>query len=169
MDYGARHLIACGIKHNKMNYESIVKHSLGTKAYYLVIIALCVGRYGAMIIYHIIIGDTVPKVIQYLFPDAIYPLHTRWFIICCFSTIFMLPLSLLKRIRYLACTSSLSIFAVFVIIVVVIFQLPQSQSLPNDVCWDHVFCIFLLFCIMCFSNRMYFQSYVRIGSLRWVQ
>ena len=90
---------------------------------------------GAMIAYHIVIGDVVTPVMEYFNEkgddDALYV--QRWFIVTIFSFIFMLPLSLLKNMSALSSTSGLSITAVLIIVACVCIMAPiESDDVDKD-------------------------------------
>ena len=57
-------LIECGIKCNKLDFEELTLHLLGTPGYLVAISFMFLFAFGAQIAYMVIIGDTVPLVIE---------------------------------------------------------------------------------------------------------
>ena len=84
IDYGVRNLVECGVKYNKKDYELIVEYLYGKTGYYIVTIFMFLFAYGAMIAYHIVIGDTMTPIIKYINPDTPSPFNQSWFIIIIF-------------------------------------------------------------------------------------
>ena len=93
--------------------------------------------YGAMIAYHIVIGDTVPKVVDSYINNITSPWDSRPFIVILFSCLIMLPLSLYKHIASLSITSFLSLTAVFFIILSVIIEAPSTAS-KDDINYNNL-------------------------------
>ena len=134
IDYGVRSLIECGLIKDKKDYELLVEYLFGKSGYYAVTIFMFLFAYGAMIAYHVVIGDAVQPLIVYATQgtdkaDSIYT--ERWFIITIFSIIFMLPLSLLKNMSALSHTSGISITAVLVIVFTVCIEAPLKMNSGN--------------------------------------
>eukprot|EP01084_Bolivina_argentea_P004688 8898_1 len=124
IDYGVRHLVECGVSKNKLDYELIVEYQFGKRGYYTVTLFMFLFAYGAMVAYHIVIGDTITPIVHYANTNGDYHkiYNQRWFIITIFSIIFMLPLSLLKNMASLDKTSALSFVCVIVIVFTVTIQ-----------------------------------------------
>ena len=120
IDYGVRHLIQCGIKVRKTSYEETMQYAFGNRGFYAASAAIFGFAYGAMIVYHVVIGDTIPKIFQTLYPESI--LCNRPLVVVLYSIIFMLPLSLLKNMASLDKTSSLSFVCVIVIVFTVTIE-----------------------------------------------
>lgn len=57
IDWGVRQLVDCGVRRSKLDYELIVEYLFGKKGYYTVTVFMFLFAYGAMIAYHIVIGD----------------------------------------------------------------------------------------------------------------
>ena len=120
IDYGVRHLIECGLKIRTTTYEETMRHAFGNKGFYFTTVVIFGFAYGAMVVYHIVIGDTIPKIFQTLYPDSI--LCNRPLVVALYSVIFMLPLSLLKNMASLDKTSALSFASVIVIVFTVTIE-----------------------------------------------
>merc|ERR1719242_2720025 len=97
-----------------------MQHAFGNKGFYVASGAIFGFAYGAMVVYHIVIGDTIPKIFQTLTPNSI--LCNRPFVVTLYSIIFMLPLSLLKNMASLDKTSALSFASVMVIVFTVTIE-----------------------------------------------
>eukprot|EP01084_Bolivina_argentea_P004693 8903_1 len=130
IDYGVRHLVECGVSKNKLDYELIVEYQFGKRGYYTVTLFMFLFAYGAMVAYHIVIGDTITPIVHYANTNGDYHkiYNQRWFIITIFSIIFMLPLSLLKNMSALSWTSGISIVAVVIIVTCVCIEAPLNCS-----------------------------------------
>ena len=74
----------------------------------------------------VVIGDTIPPIIEEI--HNWNALANRSLIVCLYSVIFMLPLSLLKNMASLEWISSLSIFAVCVIVLIIVIEVPSSKE-----------------------------------------
>eukprot|EP00485_Elphidium_margaritaceum_P006399 CAMPEP_0202707038 /NCGR_PEP_ID=MMETSP1385-20130828/19392_1 /ASSEMBLY_ACC=CAM_ASM_000861 /TAXON_ID=933848 /ORGANISM="Elphidium margaritaceum" /LENGTH=469 /DNA_ID=CAMNT_0049365653 /DNA_START=34 /DNA_END=1440 /DNA_ORIENTATION=- len=120
INYGVRHLVECGLQVRKRSYEETMMHVYGAKGFYMASAAISLFAYGAMVVYHIVIGDTIPKIFQTISPDSI--LVDRTLVVFLYSIIFMLPLSLLKNMASLEKTSALSFLCVIVIVVTVTIE-----------------------------------------------
>ena len=120
VDYGVRHLVECGVKVRKQSYEEVMQHAFGNKGFYLASTAIFGFAYGAMIVYHIVIGDTIPKIFQTLYPESI--LCDRPLVVALYSVLFMLPLSLLKNMASLEKTSTISFLSVIFIVFAVTIE-----------------------------------------------
>ena len=136
IDYGVRSLIECGLIKGKQDYELLVEHLYGRPGYYAVTTFMFLFAYGAMVAYHVVIGDTMYPLIKYAtkdteIEDSFYT--QRWFIIMVFSIIFMLPLSLLRNMSALSHTSGISITAVLVIVSTICIEAPlRSENVNHD-------------------------------------
>merc|ERR1719242_1347093 len=97
-----------------------MQHAFGNKGFYVASGAIFGFAYGAMVVYHIVIGDTIPKIFQTLTPNSI--LCNRPFVVTLYSIIFMLPLSMLKNMASLDKTSALSFASVIVIVFTVTIE-----------------------------------------------
>eukprot|EP01083_Nonionella_stella_P014511 40731_1 len=120
IDYGVRHLIECGLKVRRTSYEGTMQYAFGNAGFYMASTAIFGFAYGAMIAYHIVIGDTIPKIFQTMYPESI--LCNRSLVVGLYSIVFMLPLSLLKNMASLDKTSTISFTAVIVIVFTVTIE-----------------------------------------------
>jgi sodium-coupled neutral amino acid transporter 11 len=90
-------LIATGIKARIYSYEDLCRIKLGKFGYYVALFCMFIFAFGAMLAYLLIIGDTITAVAQNL---NIVWLMNRWIVILAISTIFILPLCMLKVKKY---------------------------------------------------------------------
>lgn len=111
-------LIDCGIKTNKFDYEELAEHLLGKRGYYVTLVFMFLFAYGAQVAYLVIIGDTIPRAAQLLFPGSFF--CSRQNTLLLLSTVVVLPLCLFRELSTLSWTSLLSIVADVVIILIVL-------------------------------------------------
>ena len=71
-DYGVRNLVASGIKRHRQDYELICEWAFGKSGYYCITVFMFIMAYGGMVAYHVVIGDTVPHVIDYYFQNGVH-------------------------------------------------------------------------------------------------
>jgi len=179
-DYTVRLIVRLGLQERKLNYEDLCEHLLGRRGYFLVSISMLVFAFGAMLAYLIILGDTVPKVLEHATGSS--GLHTdRHFIIICSAVFLILPLCLLRDMARLQFSSSLSVAAVVVIVMVVVIHAPASAddqgisaATSEDpyafVRWGSVFAGIgaMSFAFVCHhSSFVVFQSLRRPNNARW--
>lgn len=111
-------LIECGIKTQKYDLEALCEHLLGRKGYYVSLAFMFLFGYGAQVAYLVIIGDTVPKAAQLLFPGSIF--CNRQATLGMLATLVVLPICLFRDLSTLSWTSMLSILADIVIVLIVL-------------------------------------------------
>jgi len=120
-------LITCGLRVGKYDYEELAHHTLGQFGYYFITIAMMLSGYIACIIYFIVIGDCFEEVIE----GSI----RQWNIIIP-AVLICLPLSILKDMSSLSKSSSLSIFADTILVLIILFAGPQAAKEENIVFED---------------------------------
>jgi amino acid permease len=138
-------LITCGVKNQKFNYEELTEHLLGPRGYYAAVISMFLFAYGGQLAYLIIVGDTIPLVLELIFSSSLPPssiVFNRQFIICFFGLFIILPLCLLRDMGKLAWSSFISIFADVVLIIMIFiasFRATKEQSEHFQLSdWDDV-------------------------------
>lgn len=114
-------MVECGIKNRETSLEGLCKHLFGKKGYVLATTFMFMYAYGAMVAYMLIIGDTVPVVMNYAFGDGS---PSRELVVVLVAVFVILPLSLLRDMSSLAFTSLLSISADLIMIFFVIINAP---------------------------------------------
>lgn len=114
-------LIAAGEKAGRLNYEELMAEVFGNAGIHAFSIFAGVLAFGAMTAYLIIVGDTVPLILEGSTGDTI---ATRQAVITIFGVLLVLPLSLLKDLSKLSCTSFISVVADTILTLIVIFAAP---------------------------------------------
>lgn len=138
-------LIACGLKTGKLDYEELAEHEFGLFGYLFTLIFMFLFVFGAMVAYFVVIGDTIPVVLQLYYPGL--EITSRAIIIVLFAVILILPLCLLKDLSSLSKTSALSITCDFVIIFIVLIVGPPVAAQQGIVLTQSALGIFISFCI----------------------
>ncbi|KAG0226448.1 hypothetical protein BGW42_003634 [Actinomortierella wolfii] len=116
----------------RTSYQDIMMFCFGKSGLIAISIFQFVFAFGAMCAYTVIVGDTIPHVIQALFPPIVdIPILNafvqRTFVIT-FCTVFIsFPLSLYRDISKLAKTSAVAMVALIVIIVAVVIEGPRAD------------------------------------------
>lgn len=121
-------LIECGIKAQKYDFEDVAGHYLGNTGYYAVLLFMWVFSYGAMVAYLVIVGDTIPVVLQLLF-NASSP--NRNLITILLSVAVVLPLCLLRDLSSLSWTSMLSVIADTLLIIIIVVASPIEANIEH--------------------------------------
>jgi len=117
-------LIDCGLKLNALDLEVLAGKVMGKYGYFVALGAMFVYAYGAQIAYMVIIGDTLPVVLQSIFPEAEI---NRNVVIVTAATCIVLPLCLLKSIASLSYASGISIFANIILVIIVCIRGPIAE------------------------------------------
>lgn len=113
-------LIAAGLKTGRLNYEEMMEDLFGRWGVYAYCIFAGVLSFGAMSAYLIIVGDTIPAVVNA--SGSTTPAFTdRSSVILLFGIFCALPLSLLKDLSKLSYTSFVSVLADLLLTFIVIF------------------------------------------------
>ena len=107
----------------KLNYEELMGELYGTVGLHSFCFFAGILAFGAMSVYLIIIGDTIPKVLLAANVTA-GPFTDRATVIVFFGILFVLPVSLLKDLSKLAYTSLISVCAVGLLTCIVVFAGP---------------------------------------------
>ena len=112
-------LIAAGEKVGRLNYEELMSESFGNAGIYAFSLFAGVLAFGAMSAYLVIVGDTVPEILQAsgvttgAFAD-------RASVIGIFGVFCILPVSLLKDLSKLSYTSCISVVADLLLTIIVL-------------------------------------------------
>ena len=118
-------LIDCGIKVDRFDLEELALKVMGKGGYYVALIFMFIFSFGAQIAYMVIIGDTVPKVLQSLFHFS--SIHRNNTIISV-ATLIILPLCLLKDISSLSYASCISIVSDIILVTIVCIRGPERSE-----------------------------------------
>ena len=116
-------LIKCGLKTGKLDYEELSEHLFGRLGFFITLIFMFLTSFGACVAYVVVIGDTIPVVLELYYPTEI--MASRAVVIALFSVVIVLPLCLMKDLASLAQTSAISIVADIIIILIVLTQGPS--------------------------------------------
>lgn len=120
-------LIRTGLKVNCRTYEGVCEHAMGRWGYFTVSWFIFLGSFGAQVAYLIVLGDTAtPVLASWLGAESI--LADRQFIVCMSAVLFMLPLFLQRDLSSFAATSSLSLVAVALIVIMVTARAPAAAQ-----------------------------------------
>ena len=115
-------LIQCGIKSNKYDLEDVAEYYLGKWGYYLTLLFMFLLAIGNQVAYLVIVGDTIPVVMQIFLGDVF--VTERGFVVIFLSVVVILPLSLLKDLSSLSWTSLLSVIGVTILIIIIVVASP---------------------------------------------
>jgi sodium-coupled neutral amino acid transporter 11 len=115
-------LYGMGVK----TYEDMLAIPFGTTGRRFIMIAMFIMAYGAMISYMIIVKDTVPTVLG---------MGNSWIeregVMVVLTACTMLPLSMMRDISQLACTSALSVTADVILVIVLVIEAPIQRSVSQ--------------------------------------
>ena len=128
-DFSVNLLIRTGVKADCLGYEALCHSLFGNAGFWVTTVCMWFFATGAMLAYLVIIGDTVPVVLLRFTGLAFFQQRRTIIFLCAVFICF--PLSALKDIGKLGSTSFLSIMAVCVIVVVVIFRSPSTADMQG--------------------------------------
>lgn len=114
--FSVRVMVDAGVKVNKRSYEGLSEHCFGWWGFSAVSFFMAAFALGGMFAYLVIIGDTVPVVLDQLFGVE----ASRNLIIFMTALVVILPLCLLRDMAALSWSSSLSMTADVVIVLLVL-------------------------------------------------
>lgn len=118
-------LIDCGIQVKKLDLEELAEKVIGRSGYYIALVFMFIFAFGAQIAYMVIIGDTVPSVLEEVFSFDHVDRNT---VIICIATCVILPLCLLKDISNLSYASCISICSDIILVSIVCIHGPQRSE-----------------------------------------
>ncbi|KEF56370.1 uncharacterized protein A1O9_07951 [Exophiala aquamarina CBS 119918] len=109
------------------SFQATMQHCFGKSGLVAISVAQWAFAFGGMIAFCIIVGDTIPHVIEALFPGIVHVpflwlLTDRRAVIVLFILGISWPLSLYRDIAKLAKASTLALISMFIIIVTVVTQ-----------------------------------------------
>ncbi|OBZ87671.1 Vacuolar amino acid transporter 2 [Choanephora cucurbitarum] len=175
VDWTVRLLILNGKLAGRSTYQDLMEFAFGRPGLICISLFQFAFAFGGMAAYCVIIGDTIPHVIRSLYPK-IHQLPVLWIFgdrgLCIsFFTLFVsYPLSLYRDIAKLAKTSALALVAIFIIIVAVAIEGPQTsldlRGSP-DVRWNLVGNeICQAIAVISFAFVCHHNSFLIFGSLK---
>ncbi|KAG0251400.1 hypothetical protein DFQ27_008776 [Actinomortierella ambigua] len=132
VDWTVGLLVHVGKLSGRTSYQDIMMFCFGKAGLIAISIFQFVFAFGAMCAYTVIVGDTIPHVIQALFPPIVdipvlNVLVQRASIIIICTVFISFPLSLYRDISKLAKTSAVAMVALIVIIVAVVIEGPRAD------------------------------------------
>ncbi|KAF9976642.1 hypothetical protein BGZ73_008113 [Actinomortierella ambigua] len=175
VDWTVGLLVHVGKLSGRTSYQDIMMFCFGKAGLIAISIFQFVFAFGAMCAYTVIVGDTIPHVIQALFPPIVdVPVlnvlvqRTSIIIIC---TVFIsFPLSLYRDISKLAKTSAVAMVALVVIIVAVVIEGPNADpEIRGDPQAAYTFIrpqIFQAIGVISFAFVCHHNTFIIFGSLQ---
>ncbi|CAM9551520.1 unnamed protein product [Phaeothamnion confervicola] len=134
-------LIVSGERVGRLNYEELMQVAFGSVGYYVFCFFAFVMAFGAMCAYLIIIGDTIPQIVNSIHhsgggdDDSSGSSSSDEFlgadrqrVIALFSVLVLLPISCLREMHSLAVSSFLSVLSDVLIVVIVLFTAPAAAE-----------------------------------------
>ncbi|KAF9398584.1 hypothetical protein BGZ94_005958, partial [Podila epigama] len=115
----------------RSTYQDLLMFCFGKAGLIVISVFQFVFAFGAMCAYTVIVGDTLPHVIQALVPGIeTWPIvgmfARRSFVIAFCTIVISFPLSLYRDISKLAKTSAIAMLALVVIIIAVLIEGPRA-------------------------------------------
>eukprot|EP01032_Pedospumella_encystans_P011482 gene11482-13348_t len=123
-------LIDCGLQAGKYDLEELAEHLLGRRGYYFTLVFMFLFGYGAQIAYLVVLGDTIPRAAQLLTPGNFF--CSRFNTLLLLGTLFVLPLSSVRKLSTLAWASMISVAGVVVVILIVLIACATLSSNHQD-------------------------------------
>ncbi|KAF8954732.1 hypothetical protein BGZ46_002836 [Entomortierella lignicola] len=151
-DWTVQLLVHCGKLSGRTTYQDLLMFCFGKTGLIMISIFQFIFAFGAMCAYTVIVGDTLPHVIQSLVPGietgTFGFVARRAFVITFCTVLISFPLSLYRDISKLAKTSAIAMLALVVIIIAVIIEGPKA---PPEIRGDPSL-------VMSFARPKVFQS-----------
>ncbi|KAL9546950.1 hypothetical protein MBANPS3_006407 [Mucor bainieri] len=131
---GLHMLVVSGQRSQCFKFAVLMEYVFGKFGYYFLNFLILVQAAGACVSYFILIGDTIPVLLQLYFPQ--YPSVTeRSFVISLIAILFVFPLNLSRSIGSVARWSILSVLCLPLIIITLLVRAPaysKSHESPLD-------------------------------------
>ncbi|OZJ02862.1 hypothetical protein BZG36_04083 [Bifiguratus adelaidae] len=133
VDWTVELLMHSGKLSGRATYQDLVTFCFGRPGLIVISIFQFIFAYGAMCAYSVILGDTVPHVIVFLFPSItnipVLSLFTsRQFVILFCTLAVSYPLSLYRDISKLAAASAFALVTIVIIILSVVIEGPRMPA-----------------------------------------
>lgn len=113
---------------NVPTYEVLCEACFGPIGFYFVSFGMFTIGYGAMIIYLIVVRDTLPRIIGVDNDDE----FMKRIVLIISSLLIMFPLSAQRDMADLAKTSTISVIFDIIMVVVIVVNAPISKSISSD-------------------------------------
>ncbi|KAG9072075.1 hypothetical protein KI688_006297 [Linnemannia hyalina] len=131
VDWTVGLLVHSGKLSGRTTYQDLLEFCFGKTGLIMISIFQFIFAFGAMCAYTVIVGDTLPHVLQALVPGiedwpVLGFLARRSFVIIFCTILISFPLSLYRDISKLAKTSAVAMVALVVIIIAVLIEGPRA-------------------------------------------
>ncbi|KAG0374112.1 hypothetical protein BGX24_010818 [Mortierella sp. AD032] len=131
VDWTVGLLVHSGKLSGRTTYQDLLEFCFGKAGLIMISIFQFIFAFGAMCAYTVIVGDTLPHVLQALIPGiedrpVVGFLARRSFVIIFCTVLISFPLSLYRDISKLAKTSAVAMVALVVIIIAVVIEGPRA-------------------------------------------
>ncbi|KAG0302219.1 hypothetical protein BGZ98_007677 [Dissophora globulifera] len=175
VDWTVGLLVHSGKLSGRMTYQDLLMFCFGKAGLIMISIFQFIFAFGAMCAYTVIVGDTLPHVLQALIPGIEdWPIlgfvARRTFVITFCTILISLPLSLYRDISKLAKTSAVAMVAITVIIVAVMIEGPRAPMEIRgdpDVVWTFARPkLFQSIGVISFAFVCHHNSFLIFGSLQ---
>ncbi|KAI8991257.1 transmembrane amino acid transporter protein-domain-containing protein [Mycotypha africana] len=135
-------LIVAGQRVQIYKLAMLVEYLLGRWGYHFTNFVICVQAGGAAVSYFILLGDSLPMLLERYLPD--YPLlASRTFILIFVGTVCIFPLAIPRSIGSLARWSIVSVACLPVILLMILVRapayIPKDQTVPIEWAGDDIF------------------------------
>ncbi|KAG0251273.1 hypothetical protein BG011_007731 [Mortierella polycephala] len=174
VDWTVRLLVHSAKLSGRATYQDLLMFCFGKMGLIMISIFQFIFAFGAMCAYTVIVGDTLPHVLQALIPgietSPLGFLAKRSFVITFCTVLISLPLSLYRDISKLAKTSAVAMLALVVIIIAVLIEGPRApmeiRGDPNAV-WSFARPeVFQSIGVISFAFVCHHNSFLIFGSLQ---
>ncbi|KAG0218998.1 hypothetical protein BGX31_011437 [Mortierella sp. GBA43] len=131
VDWTVGLLVHSGKLSGRTTYQDLLEFCFGKVGLVMISLFQFIFAFGAMCAYTVIVGDTLPHVLQALIPGiedrpVVGFMARRSFVIIFCTVLISFPLSLYRDISKLAKTSAIAMLALVVIIIAVIIEGPRA-------------------------------------------
>ncbi|XP_006461096.1 hypothetical protein AGABI2DRAFT_221574 [Agaricus bisporus var. bisporus H97] len=132
-DWTIRLIIITAKMSSSHSYIGIMNHCFGSSGRAAVSFFQFAFAFGGMCAFGIVIGDTLPPLMRFLFPSlssipVLKLLTNRQFVIALCTTCVSYPLSLYRDIHKLARASGLALIGMFIIVITVVVEGPKVPA-----------------------------------------
>ncbi|KAF9930783.1 hypothetical protein BGZ67_005611 [Mortierella alpina] len=175
VDWTVGLLVHSGKLSGRTTYQDLLMFCFGKMGLIMISIFQFIFAFGAMCAYTVIVGDTLPHVLQALIPGIeTWPIlgfmARRSFVITFCTILISFPLSLYRDISKLAKTSAIAMLALVVIIIAVMIEGPRAPMEIRgdpDLVWSFVRPeVFQSIGVISFAFVCHHNSFLIFGSLQ---
>ncbi|CEG74708.1 hypothetical protein RMATCC62417_09876 [Rhizopus microsporus] len=132
---GLHMLVLSGMRSGTYKLATLMEHTIGRAGYHFLNFLVLIQAAGACVSYYILLGDTIPVLLQLYFPE--HPnLTQRPLVISLIAIFLVFPLNLSRSLGTLARWSIVSVLCLPVIILALIWRAPAySKSHEAPLAW----------------------------------